>query len=393
VEDVSTLGSADLRAFLKNREEAVDEQNELREVGDSRYRSSADFTPNPGRAIWVEGPLDERLLEHLRPQILKLTAHDHKPITVFIDSAGGDVEVLESILRLLRRTTTENPRVSRIITVAAPRAKSAAARLLSAGDFAIAYRDSALFYHGTFYPLAEPALDGESGMLLARTVPTLQERAASSLAQNSVHRFKFIASIERSRFADYRTRSGDPALTDLECLQGMLRRRLSPAGQAVLERARTLAERYNALLIHFQKRLKRGRNVTAAHLRKLMQHASVDFEHESTNGSSTWDGGWGEITEHFYFLNEYFRNENDDGFRGLRDWIACRETQQAAGADDVDAAYFLPFQFFFHALCRALQKGDRYLTPTDALWLGLLDTVRDDVAAPSRSARVCAHFD
>src|SRR5580700_1701084 len=95
--------------------------------------SDADFTPNPDRAIRVEGQLNEALLERLRPEIIELTARSREPITVFINSRGGRCEVGRGILRLLRRTTEDDARVSRIITVAAPTAQSAAANLLSAG--------------------------------------------------------------------------------------------------------------------------------------------------------------------------------------------------------------------------------------------------------------------
>jgi len=58
----------------------------------------------------------------------------------------------------------------------------------------------------------------------------------------------------------------------------------------------------------------------------------------------TWDG-FSRISEHFYFLSEYFRNENDDEFGKLRDWIAGREEPQTADTDG-EAAYFLLFRFF-----------------------------------------------
>jgi hypothetical protein len=43
---------------------------------------------------------------------------------------------------------------------------------------------------------------------------------------------------------------------------------------------------------------------------------------------------------------------------------------------DVEADYFLQFRIFSLALCRALQEGENELTAMDALWLGLVDTVR-----------------
>jgi hypothetical protein len=250
--------------------------------------------------------------------------------------------------------------------VAAPKAKSAAANLLSAGDFAIAYPESTLLYHGARWPLQE--LTGEWARI-AHVLPTFHETAAASLARNSVRRFLFIVSSERALFAQHRADKGDPALTDLDCFQAILRGKLSPAAQNVLELAIPLWDSYNGLLLHFQKRLRRGRTVTKAYLQKLMLHASIGYEYESNKGNPAWDGGLSRISDHFYFLNAYF----DVG--KLCDWVAARAAPQTVDTD-VEATYFLQFRVFFLALCRALQEGENNITALDAFWLGLIDTVR-----------------
>ncbi len=53
-----------------------------------------DFTPNPDRAIWVEGRLDSSLLNRLKLQIVALVQQNRSPITVFIDSRGGYADVV-----------------------------------------------------------------------------------------------------------------------------------------------------------------------------------------------------------------------------------------------------------------------------------------------------------
>lgn len=335
----------------------------------------ADFTPNPDRAISVEGRLNEALLERLRPQILELTSGSREPITVFIDSRGGSSEVGESLLSLLRRTTEDDLRVSRIITVAAPRAASAAANLLSAGDFAIAYPESTLLYHGGRWPLSDLVSAGEAGGLYAQTLPTFHEINAAKLARNSIRRFRFIVSAVRSSFAQHRPDEGDPSLADVQAFEEILRTKLSPRAQKVLERAIPLWHGYNGLLLQVEKRLRRGRTATKAYLQKLMLHASMDFEYESSKGQpASWDGGLSKISGHFYFLNAYFDSAT------LCEWVAARpaERDHSAGADP-EADYFLQFHLFFLALCRALQDGENQITPADAVWLGLIDTVREDL--------------
>jgi hypothetical protein len=328
----------------------------------------ADYTPNSDRAIWVEGRLDEALLERLRPEIFELTAQNRDPITVFINSSGGYHGVPEGILSLLRRTTQDDARASRIITVAAPKAYSAAAELLSAGDFAIAHPHSALLYHGLRLQLDDQQLTGERARL-GRTLPTFHENAAAALARNSFRRFRFIVSSKRALFAQHRADKSDPTLTDLKCFQAILHGDLSPAAQMVLALAISICQSYNDLLLHFQKRLRRGRTVTTERLQTLMLYASIAFEREIRKGEPSWDGGLSRINDYFYFLNAYF----DIG--RLCDWLAGRAETQTIDTDE-EAAYFLQFQLFFLALCRALQEGENYITPMDAVWLGLVDTVR-----------------
>jgi ATP-dependent protease ClpP protease subunit len=339
----------------------------------TRVLDDADFTPNPDRAIWVEGQLNEALLDRLRPRILELTAQSREPITVFINSAGGLTG--EAILRLLKKTTHDGARPARIITVAAPKAKSGAANLLSAGDFAIASPQSMLLYHGARWKRPGQDFTGEC-VTMARVLPTLHEIAAAALAGSSIRRFRSIFNAERPLFAQHRAEraeNGEPNLTDLECFEDLLCGKLSPAARTVLELAIALRNSYSGLALQFHRRLRRGRTVTKAQLQKLMLYASIAFEHESGEGGGPdFDGGLSRISDHFYFLNAYFDVER------LCAWVAgpAESRTDDADVDEVD------FRVFFLALCRALQEGENHITPADALWLGLIDTIRDEPASP-----------
>src|SRR5260370_30269053 len=153
--------------------------------------ADADRTPNPERAIYLEGKLTEGLLDRLEPQIRALTSANREPITVFIDSPGGSAFVGERILRLLRSTTDDDTSASRIITVAVSRAGSAPADLLSAGDFAIASPGSTLYYHCTRNPLPEGPVTGEWATLLGLSMTTSNERYATQLPRKSAQRVPF----------------------------------------------------------------------------------------------------------------------------------------------------------------------------------------------------------
>lgn len=64
-------------------------------VPDPNYR------PNALRAVYVQGRIDQQMADRLTPQIIKLQAASRNPITVFVDSRGGDVAIGELILKLL----------------------------------------------------------------------------------------------------------------------------------------------------------------------------------------------------------------------------------------------------------------------------------------------------
>jgi ATP-dependent protease ClpP protease subunit len=328
----------------------------------------ADFSSNPDRSLRVDDRLDEALLKRLMPEIIALVTRSREPITLFLDSPGGYHHVAEALLSILRWTVRGDRQTPcRIITVAAPKAESAAAGLLSAGDFAIASPRSKLLYHGGRWPVTDHGLTGEWERA-ARRLPSFHEAAAAALARNSVHRFLFIVSACRSQFAQHRADQGDPTPTDMDCFHAILREKLSPAAQNVLDLAIPLSACQNGLLLHFQKKLRRGRTVTEAQLQKLMLYTGMSFEFENANGVA-WEERLSRISDHFHFLNAYF----DVG--RLHDWVVALSTPETD--TDVEDDYFLPFRMFFLALCRALQEGENSITAHDAIWLGLIDTVSD----------------
>ena len=93
------------------------------------------YVPNPDRAIYVQGVIDQALLYRLTPQIISLQNQGDEPLTIYIDSPGGSVSHMESLLHLLRyRQNSDDP--TYVITVVTAQAASAAADMLAAGNYA-----------------------------------------------------------------------------------------------------------------------------------------------------------------------------------------------------------------------------------------------------------------
>ena len=107
-----------------------------------------DFNPlGTERAIFLQGDIDEDLLKRLTPEILRLREDCTRPITVFINSPGGCTYCADQILELMRAVNHKGERPE-IITVATGAAISAAACMLSQGDYVMAFKHAKILFHG-----------------------------------------------------------------------------------------------------------------------------------------------------------------------------------------------------------------------------------------------------
>jgi ATP-dependent protease ClpP protease subunit len=369
---------------------------------DSMDVEDADFTPNPERAIWIDGEINQALEDRLRPQILELTSRSRKPITVFIDSEGGSAAVGKRILGLLRSTNQDGASPCRIITVAVSKARSAAADLLSAGDFAIADPGSKLLYHGTRIPMLQ-GVTAHSASLLAEVLKASDHKFTASLLDKSAERFMFLLFALRGTFEEHRANAAGRTLADLDCFQEILYQRVSPNGQKVLRRADAIWNRCYGLVTHFQEEVARVRpSNDTADIEKLMLEASIAFEYRNNKTDREWNlrmGGLSRITDHFFFLDAYFQGTNGDQFTTLCErWaplVDAHDDQDVPEAEkkaEKFRAFFLPFWCFFIALCHALQQTENELTAMDAFWLGLIDTLRLAWSDENARAHVTSKF-
>lgn len=123
--------------------------------GPEPIRRDPNFRPNHGRSITVAGIIDSELTSRLLPEIVKLQFESREPITVYIDSHGGNPEYAKLLLDALRASDQDRSEPCRLITVALGEASSAASDLLTAGDYALAYPYSNLLCHGTRHVVFE----------------------------------------------------------------------------------------------------------------------------------------------------------------------------------------------------------------------------------------------
>ena len=352
-----------------------------------------DFRLNPQRAIYVTGVIDDALVSRLTPQILKLQSIDRSPISVYIDSPGGSVSSMETIFRLLNLTDQDSSGPCNIITAVTTRAASAAADLLSSGDYALAFPDSSILYHGLRRFEKNP-LTFETTSMLANALRLSNDYYAMALARKIEDRFSFRYVTVRNDFDEFRKDKSAPTMSDLDCFVEIISSKLSIDARKVWAKAKERYGRYQALIDSVIKRTKKNfETQTLAEIEAGDLKAIIAFELRKNKKNPQWsfrNEGLGRMADDFFLLNEYVTTYSHER---LQRWCASfgKWTLPPKEAEEIEAIadekersdkliekvrpILQPIWSFFVALCHALQEGENELTAIDAYWLGLVDEV------------------
>jgi hypothetical protein len=352
------------------------------------------FRINAQRAIYVTGLIDDALVSRLTPQILRLQSVNRNPISVYIDSPGGSVSSMETILRLLNLTDQDSSGSCNIITAVTTRAASAAADLLSSGDYALAFPHSSILYHG-LRTFEKNPLTFEATAVLANALRASNDYYAMTLARKIEDRFSFRYVTVRSEFDAFRKKKSAPSMSDLDCFVDIISTKLSAGAKKVWLKAKDRHGRYQDLLDSVLRETKRKNfsTRTLAEIEAANIKAIVAFELRANKKNPKWsfrNEGLARLADDFFLLNEYVTTYSSDR---LKNWCTSfgRWTLPTKEAEEIDAIadekerseklvekvrpILQPIWSFFVALCHALQEGENELTAVDAYWLGLVDEV------------------
>jgi len=346
---------------------------------------------NPNRAIYITGFINDEMVTRLTPKILSLQSQSRDPISVYIDSPGGSPSSMESIVRLLNLTDQDQSPPCNVVTAVTMRAASAAADLLSSGDYAIAFPSSTILHHGVRTVERDP-LTFESTSLLSEVMRVYKDVYAMQLAQKIENRFSFRYVTAKQEFEAIRKKKNAPQMTELECFIEVIEEQLSNDAKKLLAKAKERHGRYHELIAIVLQQAS-GNPTNLAQTQASVIKAIVDFEVKSNENNPAWsfrNGGMGRLVDDFFLLEEYVTNTNS---ARLKEWCTSfgkwsLNPEQLADVDgiaDEDARLekvvelvrpiLQPVWTFFVALCHALQEGENELTATDAYWLGLVDEV------------------
>lgn len=354
------------------------------------------YRENSLRAVHVLTPIHADLLARLTPEITALRVAGGVPVTVYIDSPGGSTFITDALVTLLRAPNHEGLR-SPLTTVVTHRAASAAADLLISGDYAIAFPDALIHYHGT--RSSAEGLTVEDAHQIAGDLQSANERFALRLARRIISRLLFLLTVHRSEI------DTNPQGTDLASpvavFVALLARKLgeiNPTYSQLVQETRALQTETSALVQTIIARVSNEQihspDEPPAEAQVRLVKALLDYELARPNRPSHWtllQGGFDELRQHFLQLADFVAGEhNHHRGRLVRDYGTFMLSKEelsdysirSAEADDsvkwLDEKAGLrmaEFWYFVLCLCRRLQRGENPFNATAAYWLGMVDEV------------------
>lgn len=353
------------------------------------------FRPNPERSIYIAGRIDDAKVNSVAPQIMKLRNGEshNSPITVYINSNGGVTASADAIFGLLK-TKDVDGNSPRIITVAIGNAKSAAADLLTYGDYAYAFQHASILFHGSRVGVPDN-LTAEDSYSLGDSLGATNEAIALKLANASVQRLVIQYAILKSDFNKFRQENNKPNLSDIDCFANLLRGKIqSEWGKKAIKSAISKCARNDAITDFVFSRIKSKKGESEAEFDCKIINLILKYEVKD-NKKRNWkldEYGIGTVVEDYLLLRDYHIGGHTNKLNSLigrfwRSFLSEQETkdyeqQQTKPKEELEkwlanlaGPRIRPFWYFAVSLWRALQTEDYALSASDAYRLGAIDEI------------------
>lgn len=347
---------------------------------------------DPDRSISVFGPLNDELASLITRQIfdLRKPPNDEKPITVFINSEGGDIRVLEIIAGALN-CKDQNGKEVPVITVVVGNAASAAADLLVYGDYAIAYPHSSIYFHGVRYGEIRQ-ITAERAGVTTENLRKLNLKISYELARAMIPRIVHRYAILRGNFKRRRKGITDKTMAELERFVDALRTNVEPHTFKIVtqslehvRQARRLVESIlpKALGVMGSPVIKQDERILCT----LIRHEIKERAH------GEWrldEDGLAVIVNDYLILRDYLIGDHRGAVRRIirefgveflteseykrllkiKDHKKAEEYVRTKVRNEIDI-----FWYFAVTLCRNLLRDENEISPRDAYWIGAIDEV------------------
>lgn len=347
-----------------------------------------DYRENCGRCLYITGPIDQELVNKVTPRINELRLSSPDPVTVYIDSLGGAIDLGENIRNLIKAPNPDGERC-KLITVVTGKAASAAADFLALGDYAIAYSHAEVLYHGSRHRL-ETAVTFEGATWLASTLQATNEFFAVRLAKRAFPRFVWRVSLLKDEFQEYLQQP------DLAKLTAALEKYLQPLNARLLREATrrqgVIQELTGKLGAHL-KRFKDPNKLSNVQFEAVIFKAILAHKMRMHQTEKWLLSGIGlqEVTNDFNLLHDFhFGSQRKDLANFVKIYgelflteqqreeyskLTVNEEEKQAWLTQRTASKLELLWYFTVSLCRLLQTADYGLNAYDAYWLGLVDEV------------------
>jgi ATP-dependent protease ClpP protease subunit len=360
-------------------------------------RRDLKYRPNHNRSVSISGIIDDTLVSSLLPEIVKLQDESRQPITVYIDSPGGDTESARLLLDALRASDQDRSEPCRLITVALGEASSAASDILTAGDYALAYPFSSILCHGTRIRPSSSFTKAEAAGY-AKYMAGQDEGFALTLARNCIDRFMFRTAQILKQLCG--PNASKPTETEIESatplyISQILHRFLlqnAHVNKAILLALDTAREK-SAGVVEFSNRSGLlDENLKAGSAEDFRRAVWVSILKNAIRESSSRAISFADLEQENQILCDSFERHHIEmvvrlvlrwglDLPGSNEIPERKSLGDSASADGdpsgfhVSGAFCAELWFLFVFFCRQLQTGDFPMTATEAYWLGLIDEV------------------
>lgn len=360
----------------------------------SEPQRNPDFRPDPERGIFLTQDIDQSVLDKLTPSLLRLQAKHRGPITLYIDSHGGETYAAASLERILKSVDQDGSAPCRVITVATGTAASAAADLLMSGDYALAYPHAIVLCHGVRQFGGSEVLTSERAVDLAKNLANSNERFAIQIADNCIFRFIFRVAMLLPEFANIRKELNNQLLPVTVCFIEALKGRLRESLINVLKKALERSTDNDALDVYAAEAMSKEdiASMPSLQFETLLLKTILDYEgqqHANTAGWSFRRNGLDVVQDKFYLLLDKYDDHHAQmvsilcdrwgqvflSSDGTAETLDLTEEVRQARIKEVVTPQMRTLWFFFVSVCRLLQKDDYWMSAEEAYWLGLIDEV------------------
>ncbi len=365
--------------------------------GQGSIRRDPKYRPNHDRSVTISGVIDDALVCRLLPEIVRLQSVSRDPITVYIDSPGGDTECAKTLLEALRASDQDQSEPCRLITVALGEASSAASDILMAGDYALAYPYSRIHCHGTRIKPSS-SFTKDQAAIYARYMAGQDEGFALTQARNCINRFIFRISrawreIEGLDDKGPGLFGSDDSPTTVNTAQEFHKflQTNGFASDVLLELVDTAGQNADSVGDFADRSgLVDLRNTKGPEVDMKDAIRSAILKDAVSNPSS--EVAFSDLESKYRLLCDFFEKHHVDMVVVLlkRWWVDLYGRQDQRKASTVNfskeeervewkmkliGVRCLVLWFLFVFFCRELQTGDFPMTAKEAYWLGLIDEV------------------